>query len=51
MTEERQPREREELDREPKPELDKEILEDLEPEQEQAEQLLGASMGCVQDKI
>jgi hypothetical protein len=44
MTEERQPREREDLKREPKPELDKETLKDLDLK-EQSEQVKGGTSG------
>jgi hypothetical protein len=48
MTADHQPRE----DRETEPELDKETLKDLEPEQHEAGQVVGASNGgCAQDKI
>jgi hypothetical protein len=45
MTDERQPRESKDLERESTPELDKETLKDLEPDQDQAEELMGASTG------
>jgi hypothetical protein len=44
MTEERQPREREGLNREPKPELGKETLKDLDLE-EQSEEVKGGTTG------
>jgi hypothetical protein len=44
MTDEREPREREELKHEPKPEFDKETLKDLDLE-EQSEEVKGGTSG------
>jgi hypothetical protein len=52
MSEEHRPSEASEKEEGQDPELDKEIVRDLEPEENQAEQVKGASTGaCAGDKI